>query len=337
MKKILLFFAMLSVTAIAMSQIKIATSGNVAIGSNTTYPNCKLKVAGNTDDIAFSFINGSNIGTWQPNNGSGRIDFWHPMVGWNNVRMKSWSLSSDSTLKTEIHQIEDATTILKQIKTYSYYFISDSSFIKSDSIDERRKDYGVLAQEIKIILPELVDTAKGNMFVNYNAFIAILIKGFNEQQTVIETQQNQIAALQSNLLLLENDFSQWKKWVAECCRNPKEGSQIPDEPKNYEVETQSLQLQQTPKNSPEKAFLYQNVPNPFSSNTEIVCKVPESTQKAAIYIYDLQGTELKSYPVTQAGLNTIIVNGSELKAGMYLYSLVVDNELIDTKRMILTK
>jgi hypothetical protein len=39
----------------------------------------------------------------------------------------------------------------------------------------------------------------------------------------------------------------------------------------------------------------------------------------------------------QTGLNSIIVNGSELPAGMYLYTLVVDNEIIDTKRMILTK
>jgi len=39
----------------------------------------------------------------------------------------------------------------------------------------------------------------------------------------------------------------------------------------------------------------------------------------------------------QIGLNTITVQASELPAGMYLYTLVVDNEIIDTKRMILTK
>jgi hypothetical protein len=51
----------------------------------------------------------------------------------------------------------------------------------------------------------------------------------------------------------------------------------------------------------------------------------------------LQGIELKAYPITQTGLNSVTLNGSELQAGMYLYTLVVDNEIIDTKRMILTK
>jgi hypothetical protein len=81
----------------------------------------------------------------------------------------------------------------------------------------------------------------------------------------------------------------------------------------------------------------QNTPNPFSSNTEIGCYLPEVKERSVIYIYNLNGVELKSYPITQAGVNTITVNGSELPAGMYLYTLVVDNVIIDTKRMILTK
>jgi hypothetical protein len=65
--------------------------------------------------------------------------------------------------------------------------------------------------------------------------------------------------------------------------------------------------------------------------------LPETTRQAAIYIYNLQGAELKSYQLTQKGLNTITVYGSELSVGMYLYTLVVDGKIIDTKRMILTK
>jgi len=327
MKKIFLFLTLLLVTTIAMSQIKVATNGNVAIGSNTTYSNCKLKIAGEAYDIAFSFHNGSNIGTYQSDNGSGRIDFWHPMVGWNNVRFKSWSLGSDSTLKTNIHSIENATEILKQIQTYSYYFKSDSVFIRSDSLDLRKKDYGVLAQEVEGILTELVDTAKGTMFVNYNAFIAILIKGFNEQQNEIEILQNIVSAQELDLVelkSLQRTVIQLQDIVNKCCETPKSGMQIPDN-------SEELQLPQ------EDAILYQNTPNPFSSNTEIKCYLPETTQQAAIYVYNLQGIELKAYPLSQAGLNTVIVNGSELPAGMYLYTLIVDNQIIDTKRMILTK
>jgi len=51
----------------------------------------------------------------------------------------------------------------------------------------------------------------------------------------------------------------------------------------------------------------------------------------------MQGAELKSYPITTKGADSITIQGSELPAGMYLYTLVVNNEIIDTKRMILTK
>jgi hypothetical protein len=250
------------------------------------------------------------------------FNFYHPEVGYNRLRFSAYILSSDSTLKRGVQKLEDATAILKKIKTYSYYY-------KSDSLEERKRDYGVFAQEIKEFLPELVDTCMETMFVNYNAFIGILIKGFNEQQTEIEKQQNEIEILRSVIFSQESDLIELQKMrseiqelqkiVAICCENSN-GLQI-DAP---------FILQ-------EKAILFQNTPNPFTSNTEIVCHLPETTKIARIYIYNLQGLELKSFSLTQTGRNSIIVYGSELPAGMYLYTLVVDNEIIDTKRMVLTK
>jgi len=73
-----------------------------------------------------------------------------------------------------------------------------------------------------------------------------------------------------------------------------------------------------------------NIQNLFLSMEEMFVKCCDGGK-------DLQGIELKSYPLAQTGANTIVVNGSELPAGMYLYTLVADNEIIDTKRMILTK
>jgi len=333
MKKILLLLAMLLVTTIAMSQIKVLSNGNVNVGGNSVCSHrAKLQVdAGGNNIVIGPDDGGTNIGAYWGNSGTPRLDFWHPIAKWNNVKMKVWGLSSDSTLKTQIIPLGNTTNILKQINTYSYFFKSDSVLIRSDSVDLRKREYGVLAQEIKPILPDLVDTCNGEMFVNYNAFIALLIKGFNEQQTVIEQQQNQIGILQNivtaqqldiiQLTTLQKEVIRLQEAMKECCKNPKGGMYIPDNPD----EPQGV------------AILYQNAPNPFSANTEISCYLPETVSQAAIYIYNLQGVELKSYPLTQAGVNTIMVNGLELPAGMYLYTLVVDNEIIDTKRMILTK
>jgi len=85
------------------------------------------------------------------------------------------------------------------------------------------------------------------------------------------------------------------------------------------------------------AKLYQNNPNPFSENTEIKYYVPENANEAMICIYDLTGSQIVRFDLRDRGvISTLTVRGRELKAGMYIYSLIVDGREIDSKRMILT-
>jgi len=114
--------------------------------------------------------------------------------------------------------------------------------------------------------------------------------------------------------------------VLKCC---KEAGDIPPVYRDTTNNNNSL-IKQVP-------ILYQNTPNPFSSNTEISCDIPTAFSSAFIYIYNLQGVELMSFPIVQTGYNTVTIYASALPAGMYLYTLVVDNQIVDTKRMILTK
>jgi len=83
------------------------------------------------------------------------------------------------------------------------------------------------------------------------------------------------------------------------------------------------------------ARLEQNTPNPFNNSTEIKFFVPENSNTAGIYIYDMTGKELLKLDITQRGNSSVILSASQLNAGMYLYSLIVDDKLIDTKTMIL--
>ena len=85
------------------------------------------------------------------------------------------------------------------------------------------------------------------------------------------------------------------------------------------------------------AKLYQNNPNPFSENTEIKYYVPENANEAMICIYDLTGSQIVRFDLRDRGIiSSFTVRGNQLKAGMYIYSLIVDGREIDTKRMILT-
>ena len=82
--------------------------------------------------------------------------------------------------------------------------------------------------------------------------------------------------------------------------------------------------------------LYQNTPNPFKETTVIRFSLADDAADAAICIFDMTGKQLKRIPVSR-GQDSISVNGTELGAGMFLYSLIVNGKEIDTKRMILSK
>jgi hypothetical protein len=84
------------------------------------------------------------------------------------------------------------------------------------------------------------------------------------------------------------------------------------------------------------AVLYQNTPNPFTVQTEIRFSLPENAKNAYIYIFDINGRMQKQIPVDPS-MQSVTINGYELQAGIYLYSLVVGGQEIDTKRMILSK
>jgi hypothetical protein len=82
--------------------------------------------------------------------------------------------------------------------------------------------------------------------------------------------------------------------------------------------------------------LSQNTPNPFTSQTEIKYFVATGVKNASIYIFDIQGKMLQKIDAS-IGQNSVVIQGSTLQAGIYLYSLVADGQEVDTKRMILTK
>ncbi|MBR1903362.1 MAG: T9SS type A sorting domain-containing protein [Bacteroidaceae bacterium] len=80
----------------------------------------------------------------------------------------------------------------------------------------------------------------------------------------------------------------------------------------------------------------QNKPNPFSESTVIGLNIPEKAQKANIYIYDMSGKQVKNINVEDRGNTSITVYASDLNAGMYIYSLVIDGKVCVTRKMIVT-
>lgn len=88
-------------------------------------------------------------------------------------------------------------------------------------------------------------------------------------------------------------------------------------------------------NCPIEAVLYQNEPNPFDGSTVIRYFIPEVSKGTAyIAFYDMYGKELKKIEITTKGFGKIDANTDNLASGIYTYSIIVNDVVIDSKKMM---
>lgn len=227
-----------------------------------------------------------------------------------NLTATTLTQTSDYRLKENISQLEGSSldrlmgmnVVKYRLKNYEvnlgdtatmphYAFKSDSPLLNSDH-------FGLIAQELEEIYPELVTEGEdGYLSINYIELIPILIKSVQELKAKVDA--------------------------------------LEGKPNNAPVRTGGTT--QITSQSAIQATLYQNSPNPFTENTTIRCIIPRSISKAVLYIYDMNGHQIDSMSIAERGDVSLTIEGSSLDAGIYIYSLITDGEVVDTKRMILTK
>jgi hypothetical protein len=79
--------------------------------------------------------------------------------------------------------------------------------------------------------------------------------------------------------------------------------------------------------------LKQNYPNPASQGTSIVYKMPSGTT-GVIAIHSLDGKPVKTITDIAPGGGVATLSAADIKPGLYLYSLIVDGEIVATKKMV---
>jgi len=182
-----------------------------------------------------------------------------------------------------------------------------------------KKQFGFIAQDVEELFPDLVyTTLDGTKGMNYIGLIAILAEGMKEQQLIIESQAKRLSVLEEKLADIESALLINNNQIY-----------MPDNEQNLSSGLDNLTANTGP-------TLFQNYPNPFSTETEIRFFLPNEVKQAYICIFDMQGTMLKKTN-NLVGQSTLVIQGSELKAGMYLYSLIADGKEVDTRKMILTQ
>ena len=164
--------------------------------------------------------------------------------------------------------------------------------------ERNRPKYGFVAQQIAEIFPNVVYTLPtGEKAIAYQEIIPILVSAIQELQAQVDSLKTE--------------------------------------------QTPAVPRQQAPAALAEAiadgtAALYQNVPNPFDRATEIGYRLPQGSATAMIMVCDMSGKMLESFPlavnVTEGRLT---LQAGSFAPGMYLYSLLIDGTLVDTKQMVI--
>ena len=160
--------------------------------------------------------------------------------------------------------------------------------------------YGLDAEQLKAVYPELVyEDDNGNVSINYVEMVPLLVQSIKE---------------------LKDELAELKGTSSKKARKQSETTAIEDNVSDVDV-----------------VRMDQNNPNPFSESTVITLNIPEQTQKASIFIYDMSGKQMQNIAVSERGETNITVYASDLSAGMYIYTLVVDGKVAVTRRMIVSE
>lgn len=135
-------------------------------------------------------------------------------------------------------------------------------------------------------------------------------KKFNARLTALEKELNELRTY-NELLRLENRSI--RRSLGSCCSEVKDGMTAAD------------------------AYLLQNAPNPFNASADIQFFIPNGIETAAVEIRDLKGVLIESFSINESGMGMITFDSKEAVVGTYLYTLVIEGEIIDSKVMMLTK
>jgi hypothetical protein len=306
------------------AQITVNRDGHVGIGSRHTSYGLDVRV---NSGILFSSSGGEGI-TFRLDSLSCEEDlvFGHhsnePMLGANSsycgylgsggkklneihahrIFADFHYVPADRDMMQNIRPINGALSRILSVRGVSYDLHEDNfKYVTNEAKQAALKvagsnKFGVIAQELQPCLPELVR-------VDETGSLTIHYDGFIPLLIeAVKEQQKTIGQLEDQINYLTSYIDGY----------------APDE------------------SSSDAPILFQNTPNPFSNETEIICYIPGNATEATLNLYDLGGIQLRSYNVRTDGFTSIRLYSSEFLPGMYLYTLFVDGKEIGTRKMVLT-
>jgi trimeric autotransporter adhesin len=241
----------------------------------------------------------------------------------------SWSTLSDGRFKQDLKEDVSGLGFINKLRPVSYTVDTQklNTFLGKEEQEVTkiaaavrakgvsRRQTGFVAQEVEKVVKEAnyvfngVEAPKNegdHYSIRYAEFVVPLTKAVQELSAMVEAQKEAIEKQQQQINTLLANKSEEK-----AIDNVIDGQG-------------GIQL-------------FQNYPNPFTLDTKIEMELPVSVSEAKVLVYNLEGKEVKSLPISRRGKATVRLMGGELEAGIYIYTLIADGKVVNTRRMILTK
>jgi len=222
-----------------------------------------------------------------------------------------WYSASDKRLKKSINPLQNNLHKFLDINFYSYQYKKNSQY-----------RYGILAQEMENIFPNSIGKLTkedGSEYLTFNPN-DLFYTGLKVTQEIGELtleQKAKIDQLEKENAVIKTELEAIKNALI-----------------NYGVNiTQNINNSVLKEDVP---HLFQNKPNPFNKKTTIKYFLPVGINEAHFVIYDLNGKtiEKRNLPITK-GYETLDLSLMEnYLNNIYYYSLYVDGQLVDTKKML---
>lgn len=231
------------------------------------------------------------------------------IVTGNPIRLfvQGWALSngfystSDERLKENIKKIESPLLKISLLNGYTYDWNSNHKSVKELG---KTRQAGFLAQELNKVLPEAVILTDENIYaVNYNSILPFLTEGIKEQQAQIETLKMEIENLKQQL----SD------------NNSKNEKMVP-------VQNSMLVAQ------------FEVAPNPVTGVSIVSYNLDnKANARAFLIITDLQGKMMKQLLLKNNEKGQVEISKTDLRSGMYIFSIVSGNAEIQSKKVMVAE
>ena len=138
----------------------------------TSETNIQIEDDVTTDDTRYVLFSEETSGNTSVIYTSSTNLIYNPSTG--TISATNFNSLSDVAFKENIETLTNSLDIIDKINAVSF-----------DWKNGGKKSYGVIAQEIEKILPDVVQTQNGIKSVSYNSLIALLIQAMKEQQKQI--------------------------------------------------------------------------------------------------------------------------------------------------------